>query len=167
MRKISARICIFLCVAVVPFLHADKNPRQGFLLYKGAWFDVEYPRGFAVKPSIPSSTTGKFDSVFFVSADKKVRFYVFSPQWSGEASDIGIKPASEIEKDAKTETRDGTTERWFTYAARNGTGARSYHETTTPETRLVFGFEYADQGSYKKHLSAYLHFKKSIVRYAD
>ena len=164
---LPARICILLCIAAVSYVYAEKHPRAGFLIYKGAWFDVEYPRDFTVKPSIASSTPGKFDSAFFESPDKDVRFYVFSPQWSGEALDIAMNPVSEVEKDVKKESKDGTTRRWFTYAARNGSRARSFLEITTAETKLVFGFEYADQASYKKYLDSYLHFKKSIAQYAD
>ncbi len=166
---LSARICILICIAAAPAVHAEKQPRAGFLIYKGAWFEIEYPKNFTVKPSISSSTPDMFDSAFFISPDKKVKFYVFSPQWSGDATDISLNANTEIEKDVKTETKNGMKHKWYTYESKDGSKLRSYQETTNEEntTKLIIGIEYSDRESYKKYKDDYLKFKKSIKQFAD
>jgi hypothetical protein len=163
-------IILFLLVLFFTFqAHAKDKKISGFSTYKGGWFEIQYPKNFSVKPSIPSSIPNKFDSAFFISQDKKVKFYVFAPQWSGDATDITINTAKETEKDTKNETKDGFKYRWFTYEAKDGSWTRSYQETTNEEgtTKLIIGVEYEDQDSYKKHKDSYLKFKKSIVQFAD
>ena len=81
------------------------------LTYKGAWFEIDYPKIFTVKPSIPSSTPDLYDSAYFISPDKKVTFYVFSPQWSGDATDISLNKNTEVEKDTRTENKIRAEER--------------------------------------------------------
>jgi hypothetical protein len=70
-------------------LAAGKNGGV-YKLYKGAWFDIMYPAGFTVRPSIKSSTSAEgYDSVFFASPDGKVEFYISSPQWRGSGGAAG------------------------------------------------------------------------------
>ncbi|MBK8396693.1 MAG: hypothetical protein IPL26_15845 [Leptospiraceae bacterium] len=165
-NKISITLSILFFAAN---LAANDKKKSNSLVYKGGWFEVEYPKEFTVKPSIPSSMPNLYDSAFFISPDKKVKFYVFSPQWSGEATDISLDPSKEIEKDTKTETKNGMKHKWYTFESKDGSKLRSYQETTNAEetTKLILGIEYADRESYKKNKDAYLKFKKSIKQFAD
>ncbi len=160
----------FLCVLFAfSVLTAKDKKKSDSLLYKGAWFEIEYPKSFTVKPSIPASTPDLFDSALFISPDKKVKFYVFSPQWSGDATDISLNTKVEIEKDTKTETKNGMKHKWYTYESKDGSKLRSYQETTNEEgtTKLIIGIEYTGRESYKKYKDEYLKFKKSIKQFAD
>ncbi len=165
-KKTLFVVCVLLAFSAP---YAKDKKKSDSLIYKGAWFEIEYPKNFTVKPSIPSSTPDMFDSVFFISPDKKVKFYVFSPQWSGDATDISLNAKTEIEKDVKTETKNGMKHKWYTYESKDGTKLRSYQETTNEEgtTKLIIGIEYADRDSYKKYKDDYLKFKKSIKQFAD
>ncbi len=138
--------------------------------YRGAWFEVHYPAGFKIQNSLQSSgMPHEFDSVYFVSPDAQVRFYVFSPQWAGETPDIAVKPDLETEKTDKTETVNGFKKRWYTITPRKSGFTRSYVETTNEDQtiRWVIGVEYADKKAYEKYKSAYLAFKKSLKQFAD
>lgn len=166
--KLQRLIILVLFFFSVQVFAKDKLT-PGFLLYKGGWFEIEYPKDFTVKPSIPSTMEKLYDSAYFISPDKKVKFYVFSPQWSGEAADIAFSPDKEIEKDKKTETKNGVKTKWYTYEAKDGSYSRSYQESTNTEetTKLIIGIEYFGRDSYKKYKDSYLKFKKSIVQFAD
>ncbi len=137
--------------------------------YRGAWFEVQHPADFTIQNSLQSSgMPHEFDSAFFVSPDKKVRFYIFSPQWAGETPDIAAK-SDETEKTEKSEKSNGFSKRWFTITPKNKGFTRSYVETTNEDAtiRWVIGIEYADKKSYNKYQSAYLKFKKSLKQFAD
>lgn len=160
---------LILCTILLSFsILAKDKKKSDFNTYKGAFFEAEYPKNFTVKSSIKSSMPDLYDSAFFISPDKKVRFYVFAPQWSGDADDIAIN-SDEIEKDTKTESKNGMKFKWFTYEKKDKSRLRSYQETTNEEetTKLIVGIEYTDREAYKKYKDEYLKFKKSIRQFAD
>ena len=149
--------------------------------YTGAWFDVSYPPGFKVRASqiSPSSGDKKAESAFFTAPDGSVEFYVFSPQWNGDPKDIARKPtevavSQKTQKTRHTKLRDGSylyeiTTRWLTVRAKNNSYTRSWRdvETTSLNTRYVFGYKYRDQKAYRKHLGQYTRFNRSLMQYAD
>lgn len=137
--------------------------------YSGAWFDIKYPSTFTVKPSLKSATNANgYESAFFQSPDRLVEFYVFSPQWSGKATDIALKTTEKITS-TKTETSDNITIRWWTITANNGSYTRSYEEKTDnlSNTNRVIGIKYKNQSAFDKYKKQYLAFKASLVQYAD
>ena len=162
-----SKISLFSFLLILPFLSVSSKDAS---VYKGAWFEVSVPKGFTAKPSQKSEgVPGKYDSVYLISPDKKVKFYIFSPQWSGEASDIAINSDTETEQDVKTDKKKNITQKWYTYTNKKTGAARSYHETVNEDgpTKHIFGFEYADSASQKKYKDAYLKFKKSLKQFAD
>lgn len=75
--------------------------------FSGAWFEVEYPETFSADNSLKSYTNSEgFDSAVFTSPDGKVQFYIFSPQWSGEPTDIKVMPGERI-KETSEEKKNG------------------------------------------------------------
>lgn len=140
-----------------------------YSVYKGAWFDVQYPSNFKAEGSQKSSTSDEgFDSAIFTSPDGKVQFYVFSPQWSGEAKDISLKENETVS--AQTEENKNTVlvKRW-TITAKDGSYSRSYEERKEQENNInrVFGIKYASKADLDRYQNEYLHFKNSLVQYAD
>lgn len=139
--------------------------------FKGAWFKIDYPANFTAKGSLPSTTAqeGYFDSAIFTSPDGKVEFYIFSPQWGGEPSDIALKPG---ERAGKPEIKKGKYGKVLTYwsiSAKNGSYTRSYQETRSEmeNTCWVIGIKYADKKSYNRYKKQYQAFKASLQQYAD
>ena len=103
------------------------------------------------------------DSAFFISPDGLVEFYVFSPQWNGEPSDISINTETENLISEKTDKQGGKTVRWLTIGARDKRYLRSYvdRENKTQNTRFVTGINYPDQDVYNSYREMYLKFVKS------
>lgn len=150
----------------------SENPTDVKISYKkfsGAWFDIEYPSTFTAENSLKSYTNSEdFDSAVFTSPDGKVQFYVFSPQWSGEPTDIKIKPGEKI-IETNEELQNGPLVKRWTVEANDGSYSRSYEETSETQSNInkVFGIKYASKADRDKYQKEYLHFKNSLVQYAD
>jgi hypothetical protein len=139
-------------------------------VFKGAWFEIKYPPNFRVKPSLKSTTAvNGYDSAFFLSPDQKVEFYVFSPQWSGEPTDIEMIPGQETLISEDFEREGHKKIRMVTVKDKGGTYLRSWIDIqdTMSHTRLVFGYRYKDQSAYIKYKKEYLLFKSSLQQFAD
>lgn|SRR5438552_6415933 len=148
-------------------------------VFKGAWFDISYPMEFSVHPEQKSVTsTEGFDSVRFVSPDRKVEFYVFSPQWSGESSELQVREGERIVSN-KIETHDfrigdnvekgAVVETWITIEGGGGQQTRYYYtkRNRATHTYLVFGLTSRDSRVTRNYKSCYARFKGSIRQYAD
>jgi hypothetical protein len=158
-----------LNLAATGDVHSDDS-KKGWSQYKGAWFDIQYPSSFIVKPSIKSTTSKEgYDSVSFASMDGSVEFYVFSPQWNGDPVDIELKPGIEEYASRKDEKKNGKVTGFFTIRALDKSYLRSYVDTedTRLNTRLVFGIKYRSQKDYDRYKQYYLKFKQSLRQYAD
>ncbi len=137
--------------------------------YSGAWFEIDAPADFTVRPSIPSGSADGFDSAFFAAPDGSVEFYVHAPQWGGEPSDIAIDPATESLTDEKIVTDGPVTRRWFTISADDGSYSRSYltiADARGPTTRTI-GIRYDSLESLRANNSAYAAFRDSLRQFAD
>ncbi len=163
----TKKVLILLLLLNLNSIHSGEKKKTK--LYKGAWFEVDYPSDFSKKPSIKSQSVDGYDSCYFISPDKKVKFYIFSPQWSGDATDISLIESKEISIDEKTEKNKSISKRFFTYQAKNKSYSRSYVETIdeASNTKHVFGIEYQDKKSYEKYKSKYIEFKKTLKQFAD
>jgi hypothetical protein len=138
--------------------------------FKGAWFEVAVPPGFTASPSMRSSTSSeRYDSAVFRSPDGKVDFYIFSPQWKGEPSDIALDPLTEKQTSSRSETSRQRTVTWFTIEAKDGSYSRTYQDTRSNDgsTRWVVGAKYSDQAAFDGYREQYAKFKKSLRQFAD
>jgi hypothetical protein len=144
------------------------NDAGCFSEFKGAWFDVMYPAEFFPKVIRKSASKAeKADAVIFLSPDKLVEFYIFSPQWSGVAPGIEINPTTEkLESEKSSKSKDGTVT-WFTISSRKGDYIRSYQAFKSDSIYWVIGIKYKDKKAYDQYKTQYLFFKKSLQQYAD
>lgn len=159
-----------LALFTFPVTHAPVDQSGGWRTYRGAWFEVKYPANFSIRPSQrSSSSTSGYDSVFFTAPDGSVEFYVFSPQWNGQPSDIQINSQSETVVSQETVQRSGKIIRRMTIKARDGSYLRSYEDTedTITNTRKVFAIKYANTAAYNRYRQSYLIFKNSLTQFAD
>jgi hypothetical protein len=163
-------------VLVAIFLTGGECREEGkWTTYKGAWFEIKYPSAFKVKSAQKSATSTKgYDSVYFISPDDTVAFYVFSPQWQGKANetDLEIDPNREelIEQNiTKEKDQMGIikTIKTVTVKAKDNSYVRAIRDETTDTTRLVFGIKYKSKEVYNKYYNDYLLFKKSLKQFAD
>lgn len=157
-----------LCIALA--LTSGCVAEEAWPTYRGAWFEVDYPPGFAVSPSIESpSLPGEHDSAFFAAPDGSVSFYVYSPQWGGEPIDIRLDDGVE-RLASESESKQGeVTVRWYTIRAEDGSYAESYQDRqdALSGTRTVLGVRYRDDEAREHHRAEYLRFKTSLKQFAD
>lgn len=147
---------------------ANDTTASSFLKYEGAWFSIEYPTSFSVKPSIISNSGKGYDSVFFQSPDKNITFYICSPQWRIDCSDIKVK-ASETQISEEKQKTPNKLIRHFTIRANDGTYQRSYQETINADGNIlwIIGLKYNSTQTLKKYQNAYQHFKRSLQQFSD
>jgi hypothetical protein len=140
-----------------------------FLKFQGgAWFDIMYPATFTPK-IIQKSTTqsDKADAVIFLSPDKLVEFYIYSPLWNGVAPGIEINLGTErLDSEKSSKSKDGTIT-WFTISSRKGEYIRSYQAFKSDSIHWVIGIKYKDKSAYEQYKNKYLFFKKSLQQYSD
>jgi hypothetical protein len=146
--------------------------QPGRLTYMGAWFKVDYPASFSViDRQASSSLPDRYEAASFVSPDGLVEFYVFSPQWRGDAEWVKLLPG-EHEVERSTEQTENRRRTHVTLVGPNDSYRRSWVETVEllagePNTNHVFGIKYANQAAYDKYRRLYLQFKASLIQYAD
>ena len=152
-----------LTIASLFFLASPAWAATGSQTFSGAYFTVKIPGAFKAKPSL------RPDSAFFTSPDEKVEFYVYSPIWNGNPSDIQVKAATEEITDQKEEKKGAVIVRRVTIKAKDGSYFRSYEDTEDTEhnTRRVLGIRYANAEAYAQYKDAYLAFKKSLQQFSD
>lgn len=137
-------------------------------VYKGAWFRINYPSTFTAKSSLKSTSAGGYESARFISPDRLVEFYVFSPQWSGDPKDIALKPNEKL-AETRSQTKESQISTWWKITAKDGSYSRSYYEKkdTLLNTKYVFGIKYSNQKAYMRYQKKYAAFKSSLIQYAD
>ena len=147
----------------------ETAPEAAGAPFEGAWFTVAAPPGFTPRPSLASETAEGYDSVFFDSPDGRAVFYVCSPQWGREATDVAPDPATEVLLAEETTEEGGESVRRLRIAAQDGTYARLVEIVFSPATgaQWTFGFQYADDAALEDHLGRYESFKASLEQYAD
>ena len=157
--KIAAVACLLLLAAVVL--------AAGWPKFKGQWFDVKYPPGFTVVGRDKNSS-GKYDGVSFISPDKTVEFYVYSPRFHGD-SWWQIRRSGETLGGQSTESGGKYTIKYGTFTGPKKKYSRSYAAYTnkSDDSQHVFGFRYNSQAAYNKYRPQYMTFKASLVQYAD
>ena len=136
--------------------------------FEGAWFDISYPSNFTAIGSLESTSGSGFESAVFRSVDNLVEFYIFSPQWSGEASDILIQ-SNEILENSSSEFSEDIEIKWWTIESRDGTYKRSYQENinSMQNTNWIVGIKYANSATFEKYKKDYILFKSSLKQFAD
>lgn len=160
MRRLAAVLSVFLLQA---------SAAAATQVFEGAWFRISYPDGFVVSGSLPSTTNDGFDSAFFRDPERRIEFYVFSPQAGGTATDIAPDVAREKLVATEESRSEDRTFRWTTYATKDGTHFRSIEEMRTTD-RLqvrVFAIKYRSTDELAAFRKDYMDFKQSFQAFAD
>ena len=136
--------------------------------YNGAWFEINYPSNFIAKGSLKSTTADGFESAIFKSPDNLVEFYVFSPQWNGDATDILLKPKEKLSS-SKSEINGDVETKWWTITSSDGLYSRSYQQKLNESlnTKWIIGIKYKYSSALEKYKKEYALFKSSLIQYAD
>lgn len=154
---------VFLVVALLIAASTVSGQTKEF---KGEWFQINYPASFKARSSLKAPGGSKCESAFFASPDGTVEFYIFSPQWKGNPTDIALKSNEKMADNITTKKGNKTIVHW-TISANDKSYTRSYEEKKDEETNMVVGIKYKDTKAYDKYKKQYLAFKASLVQYAD
>ena len=157
------RLIIFFTVIII-----GQTTMAQTKIFNGAWFDINYPSNFIAKGSLKSTTSDGFESAIFKSSDNLVEFYVFSPQWNGEATDILLKTKEKLSS-SKSEINGDVETKWWTITSSDGSYSRSYQQkyNKSQNTKWIIGIKYKNGSALEKYKKEYALFKKSLKQYAD
>ncbi|MBP9761344.1 MAG: hypothetical protein KBD15_03855 [Candidatus Magasanikbacteria bacterium] len=158
--------------------HTSDLP-QGVKEYHGWYFLVEYPANFSATPTeyvvYNKRQYYQTDEAYFLSPDKKVEFFVYSPLWGGDPKNYLTTAPNEEVVSTKTETKEvgsGKYEQtitWTTLRDKNNTYYRSFVSIQRTEGQFhhVFGIKYTDETAYETYRDAYVAFKESLQQFSD
>ncbi len=148
---------------------AITNDTTAYKRFEGAWFYIDYPADFTALPLLKSLTSSEgYDSALFTSPDGKIKFYVFSPQWSGNPSEINLKGNEKIINSTASYGEDSMLIKHWTIEAHDKSYRRSYQETKLiHNVNWIIGIEYSDSAQYNQYKNEYIHFKNSLLQFAD
>lgn len=165
------RIFLTLFLVLNISIFAKDKSKKGFVLFEGSFFSVEYPKNFTPNPNpADRKQTDLLDSATFLSPDKKVEFYVFAPQWSGEDEYSKLNSKKEKLQSSKEEKdKGGYIHKWYTYQAKDNSYTKAFHEVYHPDlnTKRILGIKFQSQKDYDKYKKDYLYFKQSLKQFAD
>ena len=140
--------------------------------YRGKFFEIQYPASFAAQP-IDVAKEAESDAATFSAPDQSATFYVFSPQWAGEAPRIALDASKEIEVERRTGKGkssgvDGSFT-WITIAAKDKSYTRTYQSFKAIDEPIhwVIGMKYSNDEALAKYRADYARFKQSLQQFAD
>lgn len=160
------------------------NPEliKNLVLYRGSWFDIQYPQEFTARPIYPTNvyngkTSVLTDEAYFMSPDKTVEFFVFSPHWNGNPIDyVTVRPTEKMVSEKTDKSGSGMQEKivqWVTVKAKDGSYYRSFVSiksqagTGGSDLHRVFGIQYSNNAAYEQYRDDYIAFKNSLHQYSD
>ncbi len=150
--------------------------------YAGNLFEVRYPTDFT--PSIAMKHQGQWyyaptDEATFLSPDKEVAFFIYSPHWGGEPKNYHKVVENEVlvSKEIKHSRLGKHQSTTVTYVALRDKQRRYYRSYAYKVSCYVnddgsqdscvattFGIRYKDKEAYNKYKKAYIQFKKSLIK---
>lgn len=145
--------------------------QSDIILYRGSWFEIQYPKEFIATPS-----SGETDEAKFFLPDGSIEFFVFSPLWGGNPADyLNISSTEELVDEKTEESGDDLKKqviRWVTLKAKDGSYYRSFISIksqvgTGSDIHKVLGIKYKDNATYEKYKDSYVSFKKSLKQFSD
>jgi hypothetical protein len=120
------------------------------------------------------------DSAWFTSPDGSAQFYVFSPQWNGNPTEIALDAKCEILVSHRVERasrgkmtgggyRVNNVANWYTVRAKDNSYLRAWVDVEDKgiNVRHVFGIKYRNAKTYQKYQAQYEHFRRSLEQFSD
>ena len=156
-----------LVLVVILVLVIPASGQKAWKTFTGAWFAIDYPPEFTARASQASKSGKGAESAFFRSRDGNVEFYVFSPQWSGEARDIRPDTARETVSVKEQKNIDGAVGRLVTILAKDRSYMRVYVENEENGTKTITGMKCRDNNEYRKFKPVFERFRKTLRQFAD
>ncbi|MEQ1515309.1 MAG: hypothetical protein ABL931_02330 [Usitatibacteraceae bacterium] len=150
----------------------NAQPEANAATYRGAYFEVQYPAKFKAAP-LEGTKPRESKGATFTSPDGTMTFYLFSPQWAGEAPGIALDASRETEISRKSDAGKSSgvagTYTWTTIAAKDKSYTRTYQDFLASDGSIhwVMGMKYRDDAALQKYKAAYGRFKASLRQFGD
>ncbi len=175
MTKSLRSLALLLSVVALilsPNLSAQSAAAVKTSKYRGAYFEVKYPSSFTAR-ALDAAKARESSAATFSAPDSSMQFYIFSPQWGGDAPGISLVPATEVEAARKSEKGKSSgvvgTFTWTTLAAKDKSYTRVYQSFLADDKSIhwVVGMKYTSDEALAKYRAQYAQFKASLVQLAD
>jgi hypothetical protein len=161
-----------LTLLISPLVTAQSAAPARVSKYRGAFFEVKYPSNFTAR-SLDATKARESSAATFSAPDSSMEFYIFSPQWAGDAPGIALVPAKETEVARKSEKGKSSgvegTFTWTTIAAKDKSYTRLYQSFLAEDKSInwVIGMKYSSEEALAAYRAQYAQFKASLVQLAD
>ena len=170
MRHLIACLVAVLLAAIALPASAAGEPKP--VTFRGAFFEVQAPADFKAQP-LEGAKPREAKGATFTSPDGTMQFYLFSPQWGGDAPGIALDTSRETETSRKTDTGKSSGVEgkftWTTITAKDKSYTRTYQDFLASDGSIhwVIGMKYRDEAALQKYKAAYGKFKGSLRQFGD
>jgi len=157
-----------LCAAALLPASADDVP-AGWQTFRGNYFIIGVPPGFVATPQGDPGGGGRHDEVSLWNAELSVEFYVYSPQWNGEALIMEVGTRAEELTSSESKRTGNIEEKQLTITALDKSYTRFVVSLTNvaENTNKTFGIRVPNVKVYERIRPTYVTWKKSLTQFAD
>ncbi len=140
--------------------------------FRGSYFEVKHPKDFTARP-LDAKVAKQASAATFTSPDGAMAFYIFSPQWGGDAPGIALDTAKEVEVSRKADKGKSSGVEgkytWITIAAIDKSYTRIYQDflATDASIHWVIGMKYKSDATLQQYKAQYAAFKASLRQLGD
>jgi hypothetical protein len=177
LRTRAAIFLAFAALLLTPFIapnaHAQSKASSAeSTTFRGAYFEIKHPKDFVAKP-LDAKVAKEASAATFSSPDGAMTFYIFSPQWGGDAPSIALDTSREVEASRKAEKGKSSGVEgkytWTTIAAKDKSYTRIYQDflATDGSIHWVIGMKYKSDAVLQQYKSQYAAFKTSLRQLSD
>lgn len=141
-------------------------------IFRGAYFEIKHPKDFTTK-LLDAKTAKEANAATFSSPDDAMMFYIFSPQWGGDAPGVALDASREVEVSRKAEKGKSSGVEgkytWTTIAANDKSYTRIYQDflATDGSIHWVIGMKYKSDAVLQQYKTQYGAFKASLRQLGD
>jgi len=157
-----------LCAAALLPASAEDVP-AGWKTFKGNYFSIGVPPGFVATPQGDAGGGGRHDEVSLWNAELSVEFYVYSPQWNGQAIIMEVATRAEELTSSESKRTGNIEETQLTITALDKSYTRFVLSLTNvaENTNKTFGVRVPNMKVYEKIRPTYVTWKKTLTQFAD
>ena len=141
----------------------------GWKSFRGNFFKIGVPPGFVATAQGERGSGGKSDAVRLWNEKLSVEFYVFSPQWNGQAIIKEVAQRTEVLTSRESKRVGNVLEEQLTITARDKSHIRFVVSRTkeNENTNTTFGVRVPNMKVYEQIRPTYVRWKQSLEQYAD
>jgi hypothetical protein len=140
--------------------------------FRGNYFEIKYPKDFTARP-LDAKIAKEANAATFTSPDGAMSFYIYSPQWGGDAPNIALDASKEVEVSRKADKGKSSGVEgkytWISIAAIDKSYTRIYQDFMANDQSIhwVIGMKYKSDAVLQQYKTQYAAFKASLKQLGD